>query len=215
MHKGIKIILWVIASIIMLVLATAIWLNSQWGQNIVRGKAVTYLSNKLKTEVRIGHLGVGFPKYIVIKDVLLKDQARDTLLAFNELKIDLNMFALIHKKVDVQQLVINGVHAHIYRKLNDTDFNFTYIIKAFAGNKTVDTVKPKVPTASPFQIAIGKVDLDDIHMRFDDFRGGMQLTANLDHLSLKMKNLDLDKMLFHIQDLTLSGLQCEFLQVSI
>lgn len=212
MHKGIKIILWVIASIIMLVLATAIWLNSQWGQNIVRGRVVTYLSNKLKTEVRIGHLGVGFPKYIVIKDVLLKDQARDTLLAFNELKIDLNMFALIHKKVDVQQLVINGVHAHIYRKLHDTDFNFTYIIKAFAGNKTVDTVKPKVPTASPFQIAIGKVDLDDIHMRFDDFTGGMQLAANLDHLSLKMKNLDLDKMLFHVQDLTISDLQGEFLQ---
>ncbi len=214
MHKAIKITLWVVASIILLIVAAAVWLNSQWGQNIVRGKAVTYLTNKLKTEVRIGHLGVGFPKYIVIRDVLIKDQVKDTLLALDELKIDLNMLALIHKNVDVQQLVVTGVHGHIYRNMHDTDFNFTYIINAFAGNTPVDTSKKTATTTTPLKIEVEKVRLDNIHVRYDDYTGGIRLGLDLEHLSLKMKNLDLDKMIFHVQDITLSGLVSEFNQDS-
>ncbi len=212
MHKAIKITLWVIATIILLVIAAAVWLNSEWGQDIVRAKAVTYLAGKLKTEVRIGHLGVGFPKYIVIKDVLIKDPAQDTLLRLDELKIDLNMMALINKKVDIQQLVVTGVHTHIYRNLPDSNFNFTYIINAFLSNKPLDTQKPQAKAGNPFNIAVGKVKLDDIHLRYDDFTGGTRLGINLEHLNLKIRNLDLDKMIFHIQDLAITGLQSEFNQ---
>lgn len=211
MRKAIKITLWIIAVIILLVITAAICLNSQWGQNIVRGKAETFLTDKLKTEVRIGHLGVGFPKFIVIRNVLLKDQVQDTLLSVGELKIDLNMLALIRKKVDVQQLVLNGVHSHIYRNLHDTDFNFTYIINAFASDKPKDD-KPKDTTSKPLNIEVGKVKLDDIHVRFDDYTGGTRMALNLDHLSLKMKKVKLDEMFFHIKDLTVSGLQSEFIQ---
>jgi translocation and assembly module TamB len=211
-RKIIKISLWIIGSLLFLVLVIALSLNSQWGQNIVRGKAETFLTDKLKTEVRVGFLGVGFPKYILIRNVFVRDQAHDTLLSLRELKADLDMLALIRGKVDVPQLVLTGVHSHVYRKLHDTDFNFTYIINAFAGDKSAVPSTPKDTTAKPLNINVGKVTLDDIHVRYDDYTGGTLLAVDLAHLSLRMKELDLDKMKFHVKELSVAGLQGSFTQ---
>lgn len=213
MRKALKIILYVVCSIIFLLLGAVIYLNSQWGQNFVRGKAEAFLHTKLKTFVHIGHLGYGLPKYIVLDDVLFLDEAKDTLLYAGELKIDLAMLKLIHKNVDVQQLVLKGVHAHIYRNRPDTTYNFSYIITAFTGNKSKDA-KPKDTTASSLQIDLDHVKFDDVHVRFDDYTGGMRLAVDLEHLDLRMKKLDLDEMLFHIKSLDVAGLQTTFSQDS-
>lgn len=215
MRKAIKITLWILASLIFLVLCAALFLNSQWGQNIVRGKAEKFLTQKLNTEVRVGFLGVGFPKFVVIKDVFVRDLAEDTLLSVRELKVDVNMLALVRSKIDVQQLVLTGVHSHIYRNPRDTDFNFSFIINAFAGKKTDG---PKVAdkqedtSSSPLNINIGRVRLNDIHARFDDYTGGMLLAADLNSLDLKMKKVDLEKMQFHVKNLSVDGLQTVFIQ---
>ena len=213
MRKALKIILYIVCSVIFLLLGAVIYLNSQWGQNFVRGKAEAFLNTKLKTVVHIGHLGYGLPKYIVLDDVLFLDEAKDTLLYAGELKIDVAMLKLIHKNVDVQQLVLRGVHAHIYRNRPDTTYNFSYIITAFTGNKSKDT-KPKDTTASSLQIDLDHVKFDDVHVRFDDYTGGMRLAVDLEHLDLRMKKLDFDQMLFHIKSLDVAGLQTTFSQDS-
>ena len=50
-------------------------LNTRPGKDFVRDQAVTFLENKLKTEVKIGELDYSLPKMIVLRDVLLRDQA--------------------------------------------------------------------------------------------------------------------------------------------
>jgi len=211
MRKALKIIAITICSIIVLLITAILLLNTQWGQNIVRGRAEAFLRKKLKTELHIGYIGVGFPKFIVIKDVLFKDQAQDTLLAVQELKVDIAMLKLIKKKVDVQQLVLRGVHSHIYRNLPDTNYNFGYIITAFTGNKPKDTTtKVKDTTGGGLAIDLDRVKLDDIHIRVNDYTGGLQLGVNLDHLDLRMKKLDLDGMVFHIKEMEVAGLQTTF-----
>jgi len=213
MRKLLKIILWTIGSILVLLVGIIVCLDTQWCQNFLRGKSEAYLRNKLKTEVHIGHFGLAFPKFIELDNVLFKDQAQDTLLAVGELKIDLNMLRLIHKEVDVQEIILTGVHSHIYRNRPDTTFNFTYIITAFTSGKT-SKAKDTTTRSSSLNIDLDRVKFDDIHIRFDDYTGGMRLAVNLDHLDLKMKKLDLDKMLFHIKDLSVSGLQTAFSQDS-
>ena len=209
MRKALKIIAYILCSIVLLLIGAIAYLNTPWGQNLVRGKAEAFLRNKLKTELHIGHLGYGLPKFIVLNDVLFKDQAHDTLLSVQEVKIDLNMLKLIHKEVDVQQLVLSGVHSHIYRNLPDTNYNFSYIINAFAG-KPKDPNKPKDTTSSPLSINLDRVKLDDIHIHVNDNTGGLQLAVDLEHLDLRMNKLDLSKMSFHIKDLAVTGLQASF-----
>ena len=211
MRKVLKIMSYVGAGIFLLLLAAIVYLNTQWGQNLVRTKAEAFLYKKLKTKVHIGHLGYGLPKYVVLDDVLFLDETKDTLLYAGELKIDLSMLELIHKKVDIQEILFKSVHAHIYRNQADTTYNFSYIVNAFTG-KPKDPNKPKDTSSATLNIDLDRVKLDYIHVRFDDYAGGMRLAVDLDHLDLRMKKIDLDQMLFHIKDLTVSGLQTSFSQ---
>lgn len=204
MHKFFKITLYVVGSILILLLLAIAYLNSPWGQGFVRGRAEAYLRNKLKTEVHIGHLGYGLPKYVVINDALFLDRARDTMLAVQTLKVDLSMLKLLHKQVEIQQIVLKGVHSHLYRNAPDTNFNFTYAINAFASGPA-DTSKSRDTSSMTFDI--DKVSLEDIHSRFDDYTGGIRMAINLDNLDLRMKETDVRNMLFHIKDLTVNGLQ--------
>jgi translocation and assembly module TamB len=209
MHKAFKISLYIIGGIIVLLLGAVLYLNSPWGQDFVRGRAEAYLRNKLKTEVHIGHLGYGLPKYIVINDALFLDRAKDTMLAVKTLKVDISMMKLLHKDVDIQQIVLKGVHSHIYRNIPDTNYNFSYAADAFASNTPADTTK-KTDTSSALTFNIDKVDIEDIHARFDDYTGGMRLALNLDRLNLKMGKTDMKSMLFHIKQLTVDGMQTVF-----
>ncbi len=212
MRKVLKATLFIFCSIIFLLLGFIVYLNTPWGQNLVRGRAEAFLQKRLNTVVHIGHLGYGLPKYVVLDDVLFLDEVKDTLLSAKKLKIDLNMMKLIHKNVDVQALVFNGVISHIYRNKQDTTYNFTYIINAFAGNQPKDPAKAKDTTASALHFNLDRVKFEDIHFRFDDYAGGTRFGVALEHLDIRVKDMDLDQMLFHIKQLTVEGLQTSFSQ---
>jgi len=209
MRKVFKIFLYGIGIILLLLIGVIVWLNTGSGENFVRIRAQAFLRGKLKTEVTIAKLGYGLPKYIVLEGVLLKDQKNDTLLYAGKLKVDLDMLKLIRKEVDVNQLVLQNVHSHIYRNLPDTTFNFNYIITAFAGKPASPEAKAKKTdtTSSGMKINVDRIELDDIHARIDDATGGMKLAIDLQHLELKVKNIDLKHMDFHVKELTVAGLQ--------
>lgn len=215
MRKAFKIFLYIIGGIFLLLILAVVWLNTNWGKNFVRERALAFLRGKLKTEVQIGELGYGLPKYIVLKDVLFKDQANDTLLAVGNLRVNVNMLRLLSNTLDVQNLTLESVYANIHRKAPDTNFNFTYIINAFAGNST----EPQAPdtaakdtSGSGFTINVDKVEFNDIHAKFDDYTGGTRLVVDLEHLMLNMKKIDLDEMDFRVKKLAVKGLRTIFLQ---
>jgi len=215
MRKAIKITLWILGSLLLLVVAAALFLNSQWGQNIVRGKAEAFLNEKLKTPVKLGFIGVGFPKYVVLRDIMVRDQQNDTLLSLGELKVDVSMLKLLSHTVDVQKVILSDVTTHVYRYAHDTDYNFSYIIHAFAGApKEQDTTAKDEDTTSgkPWAITVGKVMLERIHARLNDVAGGMNLALDLNELSLRVKELELDKMRFHVKELSVDGLKCSYIQ---
>jgi uncharacterized protein involved in outer membrane biogenesis len=193
MRKVLKVTLYVVCSILLVLLLALLWLNSDWGQNVARGRAEAYLKKKTGTEIKIGYLGVGFPNYVVVRGILLKDKTRDTLLAVGELKVDLAMMDLLDKHANVQQLVLSGVHGHVYRNMGDTDFNYGYLIAAFAGKGTDSTTTDKVKdtSAAPFRLTIGAVRLSDIHVRYDDYMGGMRMAVDLAQLNLLLRDVDL------------------------
>ncbi|HYD23109.1 MAG TPA: hypothetical protein VEB40_16610, partial [Flavipsychrobacter sp.] len=98
MRKALKIGLYTLGSLLLLLILVVVLLNTPWGQDFVRKRAVAFLSEKLKTEVHIGKLGYGLPRVIFLEDVLFKDQAKDTLLAARKLRVNINMFKLMSGK---------------------------------------------------------------------------------------------------------------------
>src|SRR6185312_13141843 len=70
---ALKTILWIVASIIFLILLVVILIQVPAVQNFAKNKAVTFLQNKIHTKVQIGHLGISFPKMIVLDSVYFED----------------------------------------------------------------------------------------------------------------------------------------------
>jgi len=217
MRKALKIIGYVLGSILLLLILVVVWLNTPYGKNFVKNRAVAFLRGKLKTEVYVGELGYGLPKMVVLKDVVFKDQSKDTLLAARELRVDIDMLKLFKKQVDIKQIHLTGLHAHVYRNAPDTNFNYSYIIAAFTGDskpKEAPKAEQQDTSSQPLVIDLKRIVLDDIHIRFDDYAGGTRLALDLDKLNLRMNKMDLDSMDFRLKELDVAGLTTTFLQDS-
>ena len=211
MRKALRIVLWILGGIFFLLFVAIIVINTRPGKNFIRERAVAFLRDKLKTEVHIGDLDYDLPKMIVLKDVLLKDQANDTLLAARQIKVDIAMLKLINSNVSIQQVYLDGVYTHIYRKQNDTAFNFDYIVKAFISQGT-DTTGAVTDTSARLTMNLDKLVLHDVHFKFDDHAGGVRMAYDVGDLNLTMKKLDPEKLIFRANRFYANNLKAVIIQ---
>jgi hypothetical protein len=206
---AIKTILWIIASVIFLMLLVVVLIQVPAVQNFAKDKAVTFLQEKIHTKVKIGHISLGLPKLIVLEDVYFEDQKKDTLLAGEKLKVDISLLKLLHHKVEVNEINLEGITANIYRGA-DSVFNFDYIIKAFAGEQKKEP-KP-TDTTSSMKFSVDKIILDKINVSYKDLTTGNNIKFILGHFDTRVKDFDMDKMKFTIPNINLSGVNARIIQ---
>lgn len=168
-------------------------------QNFARKKAVAFLENKLGTKVMVDRLSIAFPKKVVLEGVYFEDQKKDTLLAGKRLAIDISMFKLIDKVVEVNDIELEGIRANIYRIQPDTVFNFDYIVQAFSSPPSDN---PK-DTTGAFTIDINRVKLSKILATFKDDQSGNDIYCYLGDFETRIKKFDLDKMNFNVPKIKL------------
>ncbi|HLP21949.1 MAG TPA: hypothetical protein VK174_16665, partial [Chitinophagales bacterium] len=129
-----------IASLLGLVMLLLLLLRLPAVQNFVTHKVVSFLSDKTHTRIELHRLYIGFPKMVVIEGLYAEDLQHDTLLSLQKLAVNVDMLALLKKKVSVTSLELTGVNANILRG-PDSLFNFNFFIKAFTSGDTT----PKAP----------------------------------------------------------------------
>lgn len=195
-----KILLWIIGSVIGLFLLLVIALQIPVVQNFAKDKAVTYLENKIKTKVSVGRIEIGLPKDIILQEVFLEDQRKDTLLYAKKIVADISLFKLLDNQLEINSVHLNGINAKV-TKSKDGVFNFDYIVDAFA---TKDRPKKE---DKPMIISLSKVVLDDIKIVYDDAVSKNDFSVKLKHFDTKVKKFDLDNLSFDVPNIKLGGLQ--------
>jgi len=209
---ALKTVLWIIGSVIVLVLLIAILIQVPAIQNFAKNKAVTFLQNKIHTKVKIGHISLGLPKMIVLDSVYFEDQKKDTLIAGDELRVDISMLKLLHHTVEVNEINLKGITVNVSRD-KDSVFNFDYIMKAFAGEQK-KPVKPE-DTTSTMKFSVGTIILDKIHIAYADATSGNNVKFDLGHFDTRIKDFDMDKMKFTIPKITLEGFDAKIIQTPV
>jgi hypothetical protein len=189
------ILLRTVLIVLLLIVALVFSLQTSFVQNIIRGKAEAYLSQKLKTKVAIGNLYVGFPHDVVLKKIYIEDREKDTLLSGNLLQVDVDMWKLFHGEIDIDRVQLQGITAKVKRLLPDTVFNFQFIVDAFS-DSTKKT--PEKKDTSSLKIALHNLSLDSIRIIYDDAKTGNDIEARIGHSYVKMDDLNLDKQLYSI-----------------
>ncbi|HEY6975606.1 MAG TPA: translocation/assembly module TamB domain-containing protein, partial [Chitinophagaceae bacterium] len=203
-RKTLKIIGWITISIIFLLVLVFILIQIPAVQNFAKNKIVTYLEDKIKTNVSIGTLSIAFPKRIVLKDVYFEDQRKDTLLAGKELRVDIALLKLLNNEVNVDYLLLNGIRTNIYRIQPDTSFNFDYIVKAFAGEQTKPATEDTA--ASTLKFRLNRIVLKDIRATFKDDETGNDVYFYLGNFETRIKEFDPDNSVYNISRIAVANI---------
>jgi translocation and assembly module TamB len=200
-----RIIVKVIIIFLFLVVIVLFLLQTSFVQNSGRKKIQSYLEAKLHTKVIIGDLSIDFPKNIVLKNIYLEDQHRDTLLSVGNLNLDVNLWGLFHHKLVVNDIQLDQWTVNIERRLPDSDFNYAFIARAFAsGNDNQDKA---AEGNSPWTFELGKIHLLNIHAHYKDDATGNETTLFLSDLQTRIKTFDPDQLIFAIPEFSVNGLK--------
>ncbi|MEO8567798.1 MAG: AsmA family protein, partial [Ginsengibacter sp.] len=205
-----RVVAWILASLIFLVVLVLILIQVPAVQNFARKKVVSYLENKLHTKVEIGKLDIKFPTALSLQNIYIEDQSRDTLLYGGELKVNISMFKLLKSDVEIQEISLNNIIAKVKRTPPDSVFNFQFITDAFMGEQSKENT---TPDSSTMQMSIARILVNNTRIIYYDPYTGNDMDLTFGHLDTKITTFDPGHLLFNIPSIVLKGLKGHFYQV--
>lgn len=207
-----KTILWIIGVPVFLLIVIFIALQFSGPQKFVTDKATGFLSDKIKTKVSLKEINIALPKSIALSDLYVEDEKGDTLLYSHLIKVDLNFWDLLDKKIGLNSVTLETLTGHISRDLPNGKFNFSFIPDAFASKDTTTVKEPVDTTAAGWQFSIKNVSLKNIYFTFHDRSGGMNADLHLGTFETGFDKFDLDKKIIHVGTVALKNTRASVLQ---
>lgn len=121
------------------------------------------MSNELKTTVTVGAVDIRFFKSIMLEDLFIADQKKDTILFTPLFQVSLSSFSLRKNRIIVREAIIQDARIGIVHRINPREYNVDFIVQYFEGNN-VDTNSTK----KPWEIKIEKVKLVNCNVTYRD-----------------------------------------------
>jgi TamB, inner membrane protein subunit of TAM complex len=203
-RRLVRVLLRTLLTVVIILLIVFFLIQTPFIQNIIRGKAETYLSRKLKTPVRIGDLSIVFFRRVTLKDVYIEDRQRDTLLSAGLIDVQLRMLGLLHHDLDIERIGLGNVTVKIRRQLPDTAFNFQYIVDAFSGPPST---QPATTSGQAMRMSLGELVMDKIRFVYRDTVTGSDMEVWVGHSLAKIDGIDLDHLRFGIPTFEAEGVR--------
>ncbi len=192
-----KIFLWIISVLLILIIGIVIALQFSATQNYITQKVVSYISNKTHTVVTLGEINVAFPKSIVLKDLFLEDQKKDTLLYTHHAELDIDMWKLFSSEFQLNNFQIENATLNINRSIADTSFNYEFLINAF--------VTPGPSTKPGWKFSVGDILLVKTRLNYDDETVKSKMSFAIGELKTGFQVFDLDKSVYHLKNISLNN----------
>ena len=167
-------------------------------QTKVANIATNAISKKLDTELSVDKVAINFIDNVCLKGIYAEDLNGDTLLYAEKLNVDLGIFKLLKRIVDIEKVVLENSVINIHQQ-EDKKFSFQFIVDAF----TPENPKPK-KEGEPFVIDISTVELLNSDYSFDLLNARNAL--KFDQLLIKTNKLDLEKLVFDVEKLAISNM---------
>ncbi|WP_299669997.1 translocation/assembly module TamB [uncultured Polaribacter sp.] len=188
-----------------------LFIRSPWGQDIIVDKVVNYVSDKTNTEVAVEKLFVTFDGDVQLNGLYLEDEKGDTLIYSKSLEANIPLWGMIKgDAIGVDDLEWEGLRANIIRKDTVSGYNFQFLIDAFSSGNTNSVVQDS--TAKPFNIVVGSLNLKDIDVDFKDDVLAIDSKFQVGTLTAEMEAIDIEKMIFKVNDIQLSDAKIKYIQ---
>jgi hypothetical protein len=178
-------------------------------QQFAAQKATVFLAQKLNTKVTIGSFTTDWQNSVVLEDFYLQDQKQDTLIYAEKFGVDLNLKALLERRIRVNSIQIRNGRLNLYTIAPDSTYNYEFIKNAFAGGKT------KTDTTNSFTFKLKHIDLKAIRLRLQDPVRGKFISGKIGKLEITLKEFDLENSIFRFKKVLLENSSGNYLQTKL
>ena len=203
LRKIVKIVGWIVLAILFVLIAIIVAIQIPYVQNKLKDYAITFVEEKIGTPVSLDNIAISFPKKIVVRELYVESQSKDTLFYSSKVGVDISLWQLLNSVVDINEVEVEGLKANVVRDSLQR-FNFDYIIEAFA------TEEETPEEESSFAIAVGTIDLKDIAVNYQDFYEGHHVAFKLHKFETRFKDFDLEEMRFGLPKILIDGVQLSY-----
>lgn len=200
--------MYIIGSILLLLILIALLLQTPPAQNFIKNKAVSFITEKIGTEFRVGKFRVDFPYDLVIEDLYIEDQNEDTLAYVKKLRVEAEMWGLFKGEISISDIQINKFIGYMSKNEADSTFNFDFIIDAFTTADTVATDTSQ--TQSPFDITIDGIQITNSKLYYVDPVSGFDMEYGVGNLDIAINRFDLNNNIIKIGEVVLKNSYGEF-----
>ena len=164
-------------------------------QTFLAKQATSYLSKELNTKIEIGQIEIVFLNKLLLKDVLILDQKKDSILYSKEIRVKIEKLNLAKNKFVISKTELKTGTICINRDQKNGDYNYQFIADYFSSES-----KSK---SKPATLVFKDISIQNFNFTYDDFRKS-QLAYGLDYDHIKISKLGLNVSDLEIKDDILS-----------
>ncbi|MEO7175342.1 MAG: hypothetical protein ABIV51_05795, partial [Saprospiraceae bacterium] len=140
-------------------------------------RAATKLSKVFGTEVKVESMELSLFNRFDLKNLLIRDQQKDTLLFAGNLGIEvkLNAFELLYKRFNISKLYLSDAYIAMTQDTGAIKTNLDFILNQFVDNAPVPTIKTGKSTVF---ISAEEILLQRVRFDLKDKKHGQQMKAS-------------------------------------
>ena len=198
-RKTAKVLAWIFAGIILLLLMLYILVRIPAVQNYASGKLVNMLEKQTGAEISLERLLIEFPTTVSLQELFVGDARGDTILYAGNLGTNISIWGLLWNKIHISGFTLENSTVRITRSSTDSLFNFQFIIDSLSGAPKEPS--PEDTSASSPDLSVGKVELRNIRFMYRDEVAGVNLENHSGSLEINMGGIDLETLHFEVHSL--------------
>ncbi|MES2795901.1 MAG: translocation/assembly module TamB domain-containing protein [Bacteroidota bacterium] len=188
--------------ILVLLVGTSIYLQTESGQIFFTKRVNGYLKKKIETPFKIQKIKYSLPDWIELEGVYFADKHGDTLVAGQKLYVNMDMLGLLQNRVHVNELGLEKIQLNINRRLPDTTFNFEYILNAFKKKDSIN-ILPDTTQGKGLSYNIDKIKLQNVSIDYLDDQEGIDAKVQIKNTNTSLTAFDPSLSKYHFDQLNI------------
>jgi hypothetical protein len=168
--------LWVFLSLLFLIIAVWIFIQTPFGQNWITKQVVGRLSRDLQTKIEIKRVDFSLFNKMHLEGILIEDKQHDTLLYADDMKVRITDWFFLKKNVELKYLGLEN--AVIYMQRTDSVWRHQFIMDYFS---TPSSGKKK---SGGIELSLKEIDMKNVSFRQRDAWRGQDMTISFSELNL-------------------------------
>lgn len=158
-------------------------------QNFLVKRITNTLSERLHTEVSIGHVNFTLFNKFTLDRTYIADQQKDTLLYAGKLTVNVTNFFFLKNKTWLHYISLQNATITLRRSPHDSAWNYQFILDALSS-----------PSGTPSNnqmpnIVFKRIDIRNIRINQLDAWTGQNMLLSADQISVNARSIDLRKHL--------------------